>query len=269
MEVKTKREKASVTVEASIAITAFLFFFASFLYLFTVMNLQLRIQNALEETADLQLAYASVRGVDAGHKLSFIECSLDSAFVQSHVISTVGERVLDQSLIKGGSGGLRFTDSRFMEDGESILLTVHYTVEIPFLAAIKLNLSQNARRRVWCGFDSSVFTGERNMEDPDDPIVYITPTGSKYHLTATCQHINIKAHSISYDILKNMRTSGGGIYYPCSRCKPMAAGTVYITDNGSRYHASDKCSAIERNCSAVHLSEVAGRTQCKTCGKKQ
>lgn len=267
---KIERENAvlsaSITVEASLVLFLFLIFFMSMMYFYQILNLEIKIQAALEETADAQSAYAAVSDYyDEKGTFSYIQCSLDQAFAKANVVRLVGKKYLDSSWIKGGSGGLSLLESSFLKDGETLQLVAAYQIEIPFFSIADIRIKQQAHRRIWYGEDTSGKSTKKNGSNS----VYITENGSVYHLYADCDYIDVKLWAVTGAEVSKLRNADGSLYYPCESCKPDSAGTVYITTYGTRYHKLKQCKAIEKNPISVSKEEVSNRKLCSKCEKRQ
>lgn len=257
--------KASVTVETSLSLFLFLMFFVCMMQLYMVLNLEIRVQSALEQTADSQAAYAAVRDChDEDGSLSYIQCGLDYAYAKNNVIRLLGKEYLDASWIKNGSGGLHFERSSFLKDGETIALVVSYKIEVPFFLMPEISVVQRTCRRIWIGDDTS---GLKNTKAGTNK-VYVTPNGSVYHLYADCSYIDIKIRAVSAESLDTLRNKDGCIYYACESCRPERSEIVYITSYGNRYHAFDGYSAIERNVIQIDKNEIGNRHICSKCKKR-
>lgn len=86
--------QASVTVEASLILFLFLLFFFCILYFYQILSLELKLQAALEQTADTQAAYAAVRDYhDEKGQFTYIQCGLDYAYVYANVVKNLGRSI--------------------------------------------------------------------------------------------------------------------------------------------------------------------------------
>lgn len=269
---KTDRHKGSITAEASIALSLFLLFFLMMIFFYLLLNLEMRIQNAIENAADFQMLYAMIKNEETNPEthsnsnpiLSAVpgSCRLDTVFLKQYVAAELGVSYLDSCWIRGGSSGLDFRKSRFMEDGEKIQVIVSYSIRIPFWGLRDIQIIQSAERRVWIGADS------RNADRNTGDTVYLTEEGSVYHLYEDCSYINIKLEAVSFQDLNKLRNADGHIYYACQSCKPESSGIVYISRYGEHYHASKSCKAIKKNYSAVSLEAAGNRKLCSKCAQR-
>ncbi|MGX8714222.1 MAG: hypothetical protein ACSW8A_00535 [Lachnospiraceae bacterium] len=260
----------SVTVEASLSVFLFLAFFICLMSFYFLLDLEIRMQSALEDTADLQASYAVVvmGGEDGEGMFTGVMCALDYPAAKLSLVNQLGSSYIKKSWIKGGVGGISLLKSRYLVGGDRIEVIANYKVNLPYLAGVSIPIEQRAERRVWLGDKSSGESEEEEEEEEDDMIVYVTPTGVAYHLYPNCSYIKVKLTAVDAGKISSMRNSGGAKYYPCESCKPGTAGTVYIAEYGTRYHSSSSCKAIEKNPEAIHLSEVGSRHLCQRCAQK-
>lgn len=268
--------KGSITVEASLALFLFMMFFVSVMYFYVIMNLEIQIQTALEQTIDLQAAYSTVTKMDdisssnddAEKKLSFLECGINLIFAEGNVIRILGADYLNSTWIRGGCLGVVLLESSFLKDGEHIELVADYRVKIPFFPVSDVKISQRAKRRIWIGDSPDQEQSEDGDDEDEQEHVYMTPNGAVYHLYADCSYIDVKLKSVDSSELDTLRNQSGGIYHPCESCKPEKKGTVYITTYGARYHNDQHCKSIEKNAHQVTMEETDGRRVCSKCAKR-
>lgn len=255
--------KASVTVEASLILFLFLLFFFCILYFYQILNLELKLQAALEQTADTQAAYAAVRDYhDEKGQFTYIQCGLDYAYVYASVVKNLGEEYLENSWISQGKRGIHFEKSQFLKDGKNLNLIVHYQIKVPYFPGVSLSVSQQTHRRIWVGEDTSIYdkSGEKNNRT-----YYLAATGRVYHLYRDCDYIDVKLEAVSAAQLDLLRSKDGSIYYACESCHPQKKGLLYIAAYGNRYHSDPACRAIEKNARQVSGEDVAGMKLCSRC----
>ncbi|MDO5410913.1 MAG: pilus assembly protein [Lachnospiraceae bacterium] len=261
------RCQGSVTVEASLVLFLFMIFFFCMMHFYTILNLELKLQSALEQTGDMQAAYAAISDFhDEKGKLSYLQCSLDHIFAKTNTIRLVGKEFLDSSWISGGCSGLYFGKSSFLKDGSTIELIVRYRIEIPFFKGIHFGVVQRVKRRIWTGTDTSGL--DNNTGGKAANMVYVTPNGVAYHLYEDCNYIDVKLKAAESSEIQKMRNQDGSHYYACETCKPSLGGVVYVTSYGNRYHCTKSCSAIERDAEYISADKAGNRHLCDKCAKR-
>lgn len=264
-----KKRKGSLTVETALVLPIFLFAMISILYFGEMIRLSNCCQNSLHQNAKEIATYAYA------YKKAINKPAMTGNFVGSYLISNtyIKEKViqdLDEKKvafigIKGGKEGISFSRSKLLEK-EMIDLIAVYEINIPydFLGIDKFKFVNRARVRAFTGYDNTL---SENLNQ-DEEIVFITPTGSVYHRDRNCKHLNVSISKVTAEGIKNRRNKNGGKYYICEYCgNKQGNGSYYITDYGDRYHKVISCSGLKRDVKAIPISEVNGRSACKTCGK--
>ena len=287
--VKSKNLNASFTVEASLVLPLFLFFFIIFLYLIQIITLQEQLQRAITDTglsmAKAAYFYSDFQGdedvkstdtsiLEEGIRWGLValtEAISNRVVLKYLVAGRLNEDFNNNSLIVGGLDGISFDGSDLLRNTDDIDIVIRYRLRIP-LSIFDLNemdMIQRVRLRGWNGHQLDPLYSFVEEEEDDETIVYITETGTVYHLKRTCSHINISIETI---IGKPtwQRNNNGGKYYPCEACcrgDEAELETFYITPYGDRYHTRKDCSKIKRTVKEVPLSEVSGWPLCKRCEK--
>lgn len=286
--IKGNKCKASLTVEASLVLPLFIFFFIAFLYFIQIMTLQDILQEAITE-AGLSMArgaYIYSDFQDVKESESFDQSLLDEGvqtgleelthaiinhgLIKYAIASKLDIDRINNSCIVGGFDGIRFDGSKLLEENHDIDIVARYRVRIPIhiFGLHDMDMIQRIRLRGWNGHQlSALYTNDK--EGDKDTIVYITETGTVYHFNSNCSHISLSIRAINGKPTWQ-RNKNGGKYYPCeSCCKNVNAvsGTYYITDYGDRYHIDRVCSRIKRTVKEIPLSEVGHRSPCKRCNK--
>ena len=193
---------------------------------------------------------------------------MSAAVVSAVVTSEVRKDPVADSLLYGSIDCLK---SKILLDDQIVDIVAAYELKLPFsLFDTKgMRFIQRSRMHAWNGYRPI----DENAGNKDTEYVFVTETGTVYHRSETCTYLKPSVRSVSGNILGTLRNNSGAKYYPCEVCKPASgssiAGLVYITNYGTRYHSSSKCSAIERNYKKVPLSEVEGiLPPCSKCGGK-
>ncbi len=272
--VKKAYLSASLTLEAAVALTLFIFASVCLILPMKIMITERRIQSALEETAEDLSLYAYLAGA-LGKGLGELIPGADQSDIdfcgfignsagKAYVLSDVEKR-LDTACVVS----LDLSGSEIFSDEEYIDLVLDYNIRLPFPVPGLPDLKRTARcrRRAWVGFPGKDYDGRQSGSDADDPIVYVGKTSTRYHLRRTCHYLSNDLTAVSIDEVGNLRNNSGGKYRPCASCGKVAASVVYVMPSGSSYHTDVDCKAIISYVRAVRLSEVAYLGACSYCGK--
>lgn len=264
----TARKRGSMTLEAAFALPFFLFAILNILFAVNIIGAQSRINAALHQVGN-QMAfsgYAYEHTVGDALPESLASVALSEGYARGKVIEYVGRSYLDHSCVQKGAGGLSFAGSSVMEEGDIIDLKISYCVQ-PFVKLMGFDgfpVSQRYYGKAWTGYDK---TGQTSDICGEDPMVYITKTGSVYHRSRGCTYLNPKVESVSAGTVSERRNASGAKYAPCGTCWPgVGSSEVYITNYGSSYHGLLNCPGLKRTIYTVPLSEVDGRRRCSKCG---
>lgn len=259
--------KASMSVEAAFVLPLFMFFIIQVMSAINMIGIQSRLSAALHQTGN-KMAFAGYAYEKAAGNLSvdgIVSVALTELYAKNQIIDYVGKGMLDKSCVKNGAAGLRFTGTSIMEEDDIIEIRISYYVEPLFkiLGFDGFLMNQRYYGRGWTGYD--VLDGIENFEE-NDPMVYITETGTVYHTNRDCTYLNLVITAVDAADIKNSRNQSGGKYFPCGICaKNAASGSVYITAQGSSYHKSINCSGLKRTIYTIPLSQAGGRRMCSKC----
>lgn len=261
--------KASMTVEASIAVPLFLFFIINILLAFDMLHLHSRIAGAMHQTGNQMIfsgyAYKSVeeKGISLEGISSVI---LSEGYARGKVISLLGSDYLNNTCLEAGTAGLHFMKSSVMKENDVVDLIASYRVK-PLIRTIgfpSFPMENRYYGRAWTGYDVENGLGDRNDEDP---IVFVAETGVVYHLSRSCTYLCPSVEMISAFMKEDIRNEYGEKYYACERCGEGGIPAIlYITGQGNRYHNSLHCSGLKRTVHSMHLSEAGGKGRCSKCG---
>lgn len=287
---KSKKINASLTVEALLVLPLFLFFFVSFLYFIQIIALQEVLQEAMTETGlgMARAAYIYSDFHDAGDAKTIDTSMLEEGIqiglqeitdvvinnvVLTHALkSRLNNGMINYSCIVGGYDGILFDESKILQGNDDIDIVARYRVRIPIriFGLPEMKMIQRVKLRGWNGNQLlAQYTMIEEENEGEETFVYITDSGTVYHLSRNCSHIRLSIE----DVIGKptwQRNKNGGIYYPCESCcnnNDPESGIYYITSYGDRYHTDRGCSKIKRTVTEVPLSEVGGRAPCKRCGR--
>ena len=255
--------KGSMTVEAALGFTLFLFFMALMAAPLSVMDTRRQVQAGLEAEGEriAQYAYAAADFAEIG------ELGLLTDLSREAVCRTVENRV------KTAEGTGRAVDfsaakSRILEDGETIDLIVDYAIRLPFPVFFLDEIPQQARciRRAWTGKDGLGAEGS-GRGDEENEIVYMGKDGSRYHRSRTCHYLYNDLRAVSAAEVKDLRSQSGNRYRPCAVCGGLGGTVAYVMPSGESYHFRKDCSSIAAYVRAVPLKSVEHLGACSYCSR--
>lgn len=258
---------ASMTVEAAFALPMFLFFIVNLMSAMNIIGVQSRFNAAVHQVGNKMAFYGYAYEKAAGNIMpeGIASVLLTQMYAKEEVLDYVGITYLNQSCIKNGAAGIGFDGTSIMEHGDIVEICVNYKVLplFPILGFDGFDMSQRYYGRAWTGYDV-----ESGLSDftQDDPMVYVTETGTVYHTNRNCTYLNPSIVEVNKDGIADMRNQSGGKYHPCEVCGSInLQGTVYITTQGSSYHTMITCSGLKRTIYTIPLSQAGGRGRCSRC----
>lgn len=243
------RVPAVFTLEAAVILPLLACFFVSILFFFRVMQVQLEVQKALNDT---------------GRQLAV--CGMSDEAVPAAAWALLQKELKGREeaerYIRGGSAGISLLRSDFR--GEELCLNAEYQIRLPIgiFGIDGYRVEQQAVCRKWIGWNGS------SAADAADTWVYVTESGTVYHTARSCTHLALSVHTADYATVAFLRNEDGERYNACEHCgkNAVTGGKVYIADHGNCYHTDPGCSGIRRTVFMVRLSDVAGRRKCSRCG---
>lgn len=264
-----KQYRASMAVEAAMAVPFFLFFLINILCVFDMLRLHGKLTAAMHQTGN-RMAFYGYAYKQAGNGDALLSEGLDSVvlsegYARGRVIDILGEDYLNHTCLASGTGGLHFLKSSIMKEDDVIELTVSYKVKpvVKVIGFPDFLMENRYYGRAWTGYDVERKAGDSG----EDPIVYVAQTGDVYHMARNCTYLNPSVEAVVAAAAEDLRNDSGGRYYPCDRCSISEfQPVVYITSQGSRMHGSVNCSGLKRTVYTIHLSEVGDRGRCSKCG---
>lgn len=263
------RSRATVSVEAAICLTVFLFAMLSLLSFGTVMNQRMRMSAPLRNTASKLAQNYSVYELlgladDTDNILKeYAVNGIGIVAAKQIFIDEVGKNNLDRSCVVNGSSGVSFFCSEIPTEDGFVDLIITYKLKLPFciIPVPDMSVMQRCRIHVWSG--TEVFGNEDIIK-----YVYKTRNGKVYHTSLSCKHLNIVVKKAGFNEVDKLRNKSGGRYYPCEICwKATESTIVYITEYGTSYHSKEDCFALTRNIMKVPINDVLGMPACKSCGQ--
>lgn len=240
--------RASVTIEAAIAITIFLIVtisLSSFLaMMFGQLSIEEKINNISMETSKAK--YFVKYDKEDGDKYKSMA---EVGYISARIFGTVNN---NGKLIRN----LNPVQSKM--DNGMVDVVLSYDVKIPF-TMYRWNVTQRAKTKDWTGVD---------LVEPGE-IVYITKYGTVYHKSKECKHLIIHINEVTLAQANLMRNKSGHKYKRCSYCvrgNISELSNVFITPDGDCYHNSLDCLGLTRSVIEIDIKDVGDKKPCSSCG---
>lgn len=241
--------RGSMSLEASLVIPILLMFLMSILLSVEMVRLQSNVIEALHQGASVAF--------EKGNTCDAIEVA--RSFVEGKSRPYV--------VLKNQGVGLQLKDESSVEIDGYIRLEATYEM-LPFVRWIPLGNLKTEDQIVAYSFVGYLGNSHIRQKETEDEYVFVTETGTKYHVMSECSYIKLHPTALDYSLLKKERNNSGGRYYPCERCRPSRSGIIYITKDGESFHSDMGCSSLKRTVSMIPLREArqSGYTACSKCG---
>lgn len=242
--------KASYSVEAAVIVPLVVGFWMCIMLFFRILQIQTEVTQALDYAGRMTAVESSE--VESENAL------LISA--KGFFLSEIRNYDLIEKYVYGGKPGISILQSDM--SGDHIELVAKYKIKFPinFFNIGIISLEQHGYHRKWTG---------KQLTSSEDEYVYYTDTGEVYHLTSTCNYLDLSIHTANYSQIETLRNRSNHRYSACSCAVAniSANSTVYITDYGIRYHSNLHCSGLKRTIHMVRRSEVGNRRLCSKCAR--
>lgn len=270
---RKKEFGGSVSVEAALALSIFIFAIVCMMIPFRMMERQRQVQAALESVNERLCQYAYLEYcLTQGEELPKEEGEWKQDLLLGLVngAAGIGGQALAKTMFsQEGMGKMSFLSSDFLRDGEMVDFHLDYQMEMPFslIGLNSLSFSSGSVRRAWIGRDGQEREEGEETADKEDEVVYIGKSSTRYHRSRDCHYLANRLQTVELGSISEMRNQSGGKYYPCAVCGSRAGegDSVFIMKSGSRYHSDVSCSAITAYVQAVKLSEVEHLGGCSYC----
>lgn len=240
--------KGSVTIEAAITITIFLFVtiaLSSFLAMvYGQLSIEAKINNISMETSKAK--YFVNYDKEDGEKYKQMA---EVGYISARIFGDIKN---NGKLIYG------LNPAQSNMDNGMVDVALSYNVKIPF-TSYSWNVTQRAKTKDWTGTD---------LVEPGE-IVYITKHGTVYHRSKECKHLIIHINEVSLAQAKLSRNDSGHKYKRCSYCARKNISdltSVFITPDGDCYHSSLDCLGLTRSIIEIDIKDVGDKKPCSSCG---
>lgn len=272
--------KASMTVEAAIAVPIFLFFFLNLMISIELIRLHGNLQLALWETGNRMTLYGSIlSGADREGQQMEPEHSEERGntekgeswwkelagvvwsytYVKSQIIEYLGKDYLEQSPLTDGTDSLQFLESHVFEDKDCFEVIVTYSVS-PLCSISGFRPFRMANRyygHLWNGYE---------LPGTEETYVYVTENGTVYHVDRDCTHLKLSVRPVTWQQACVERNEKGNKYVACEKCTTSdIPNAVYITNEGECYHFVRDCPGLKRTIICMPISQVKELRPCRRC----
>lgn len=254
--------RGSMTVEAAVVLPLFLLFFLALGSAMEMIRLHGNLEFALCDIGNRMSVYGySLTTQEEGTLSSEVaDIALSYTYVKKEIEEYLGKEYLEASPLVKGVDGLRFGESEIWDGGEYFEVLVTYKVA-PFgeMEGIKgFSMANRYYGHFWNGY-----------EIPTD-VVYVAENGEVYHIDAMCTHLFLSVRQVSLQEAYRSRNRNGERYSLCEYCeKSEAMNTVYITEEGNRFHYKRNCTGLKRTVFEIPADETEGYRACSRCARKE
>lgn len=273
---KSKRSKVTLsgamTLEASIALPLFIFFFLNIMSAIMILGIQSELEAELHQTgSEIALRAFDIRqgeqilGGDADFDGGILESGGYTVYAAEKIKNDMKNR-LSKSPVMDGAGSLNFLSSRVMQDGDIIDIVVRYKAHpvVSLIGFKNFDVESRFYGHAWTGYDIGAGS---DTEELTEEMVYVTEHGEVYHRNVDCKYLKTSAKSIPFSGIDDHRSVDRRKYYPCEYCgQGVSGGNVFITSYGDRYHGKVDCPGLKRKIYTISIFEVGGRSPCSACG---
>ena len=246
-----RSKRGSFTLEAACVIPFTAAFLAFILCFFRVLAVETEVYAALN--------YAGRRAAAMGHTSGKELAGLSVA--EGLFLTKLRESETASTCLNGVDALLAISGSSQNEEYYTLSADYSIPLPIPFFLIHEVPVHQEIKCRKWIGSNSA---GEEKA------YVYVTETGTVYHVTKKCTYLDLSIREIKPAEIEDLRNKNGHKYYECERCvaKNTDSKHWYVTDYGDCFHNSLQCSGLKRTITVLLREEVTDKRPCSKCAKE-
>uniref|UniRef100_UPI00405604AE hypothetical protein n=1 Tax=Acetatifactor sp. TaxID=1872090 RepID=UPI00405604AE len=263
-----------MTVEASVVLPLFLFFFLNLSCAIELIRLHGNLEFALCDIGNRMAVYGYALTNQENEEIAadgelweeLKDFAVSYTFVKNEIVCYVGENNLRDGPIAEGKDGLQFLESEIFDTDDCVEIVVTYKVS-PFadIAGFgSFRMSNRYYGHVWNGYRIP----EAEIEQSTD-VVYVAENGVVYHEDSGCSFLLLSVRSVSLTEAYESRNIAGGRYTPCMRCyeEDSHPQTVYITADGESIHCREDCGSLRRTVYVLPSEEIGRYRACSRCAQ--
>lgn len=248
---------AGMTVEATMALPLFLFFFLHLMGCVEMIRLHGKLTFALWDTGKKLMVYGAVA---EAAEVDLPDIGVSYLYVENCLVQLLGKDYLDESPLVYGRKGLNYLASEYNEEEVDIALSYEVRPKISIFPFTYSRMGNRFLGKTWSGYD---------VEGKEEKYVYVTLYGEVWHSTPDCTHIFIDIKLASRKNIEGLQNNVGAYYRPCELCEEEKwTDVVYYTPQGDCFHKVKNCSALIRYVRAMEWSPNIPYRACSRCGKE-
>lgn len=245
---------AGMTVEASIVLPLFMFFFFHLMSCVEMIRLHGKLTLAMWDAGKQLTVYQAVADTA---EIEVPDMGVSYLYVKKRVEHLLGREYLDNSPLVYGAAGLNFLSSEYDTEVIDVELTYQVAPQITIFPFGYMRMGNRFLGKTWTGFDVS---GEVLQ------YVYVTLYGEVWHSIPNCRYIHIDVFGTDVNSISDLRNSNGKRYSLCELCGEEEQGAVvYYTPQGERYHNIKDCSSLVRYVRAIVWEPNIPYRPCSKC----
>lgn len=268
-----KKYKASITLEASLVLPIYLFVLISLISLMRMIRIQSCVEfasySAGKEIALYSYADELINLIPDPTLKNFVFTALSDSYAEDKILKKLEEQKGLLKQIGNKKERFSFLQSKVQVNGDSddiVDFAINYKIHplCNFFGISSYDMICRTRLHPWTGYSYT----EINSSTNEERIVYITETGTVYHLSKSCSHLDLSIISASSKNISSLKNANDSSYKSCELCMKSqnVPTTIYVTSWGDSYHCSLSCSGLKRTIIEIPLSEVGNRKACSRCG---
>lgn len=267
----------SVSLEAAISMTIFLFLAVSLISLFSIYS---GYQRLSYESDSLLREYArqayGIERLTKGEEIKedskeetwqesikkYAKEELDQELFMTLLLERLPEDFLKKAQVsKEGSG----VSCELSKSDHELTMNLSYQAYLRGFEEFGFTFPFSIQKKVHLYNGCSIKESTETCQ-----MVYITEHGSVYHTNKNCTYLSRDIFPVPITGIKNLSYGDGKPYEPCEKCKNKSGDgkNVYITSYGSKYHRDLNCNELTRTILEVPIDQVGGRCLCSKCQKE-